>query len=273
MKLSEIKQILAARNIQLTKSLGQNFLHDSNQLRRIVALAELMEEDRVLEIGPGLGPLTQLSLETAKEVVAIEKDRRLVEFLKQRFASAKNLSLLHDDALDYLRQNPRDWAEWKLIANLPYSVASTILVELAQAERGPKLMATTLQIEVAHRLLAQAGDKDYGVLTLLVQLHYQPDGWFKIPASCFFPEPDVDSACVKLLRRTPPLLSSARAPVFRKIVKRSFWQRRKMMLKLLKEDWPAQALEEAFAQAGLSSQVRAEAVSIEKFVELSQRLA
>jgi len=273
MKLSEMKQILAHDNVQLSKSLGQNFLHDANQLRRIVAAAELSESDHVLEVGPGLGPLTELLLSEAGEVLAIEKDRRLVEILEKRFGSAKNLNLVHDDALEYLRRQTRDWSEWKLVANLPYSVASRLLVELAQSERGPKLMVVTLQMEVAERLLAQADDEDYGLLTLLVQLRYQPNDWFKIPASCFFPEPEIDSTCLKLIRRTEPLLSLAQAAVFFKVVKRSFSQRRKMMLKLLKQDWPVQALEEAFAQAGLSDQVRAEAVSLDQFVKLSQSLA
>jgi 16S rRNA (adenine1518-N6/adenine1519-N6)-dimethyltransferase len=272
MKLSEMKEILVAGKIQLAKSLGQNFLHDANQLRRMLALAEVAETDQVLEIGPGLGPLTELLLASAREVLAIEKDRRLVDFLKQRFASAKNLSLVQDDALRYLRQHSVDWWDWKLVANLPYSVASPILVELAQATRSPRLLVATLQLEVGQRLLAQADDEEYGVLTLLIQLRYQPDGWFRIPASCFFPEPGVDSACVKLIRREKPLLSSAQTPVFYRIVKRSFSQRRKMMLKLLKQDWPAEALDEAFGQAGIPAQIRAEAVRLDQFVKISQVL-
>jgi len=273
MKLSEIKQILADANVQLSKSLGQNFLHDANQLCRIVAAAELSESDRVLEIGPGLGPLTEHLLPVPREVMAIETDRRLIEFLEKRFASVKNLNLIHDDALEYVRQHPRDWSEWKVVANLPYSVASRLLVELAQLERGPKLMVVTLQMEVAQRLLAEADDEDYGLLTLLVHLRYQPEGWFKIPPSCFFPEPKVDSACLKLVQRTEPLLSMAQAAIFYKVVKRSFSQRRKMMFKLLKQNWPVQTLEAAFAQAGLSTQIRAEAVSLDQFVKLSQVLS
>src|SRR5437764_2632243 len=110
MKLSQMKQVLSERNIQLAKSLGQNFLHDANQLRRIVDSAELTKNDPVLEIGPGLGPLTELLLGEAKEVLAIEKDRRMVELLKQRFGPTQNLSLVHDDALDYLRRQKRDWS-------------------------------------------------------------------------------------------------------------------------------------------------------------------
>ena len=272
MTLSEMKQALATGGIQLTRSLGQNFLHDGNQLRRIVAAAELSPSDKVLEIGPGLGPLTELLLAQAGEVLAIELDRRLVEFLQTRLAATPHLRLVHDDALALLRREPRDWRDWKLVANLPYSVASPLLVELAQAPARPQRMVATLQLEVARRLMARADDDDYGLLTLLVQLHYEPRDFFKIPPGCFFPEPDVDSACVVLLRRDQPLLSDAGAGAFTRLVKRAFSQRRKMMLKLLKQDWPADTLAEAFAQTGLLPQVRAEAVSLEQFVALTRRL-
>ena len=268
-----MKQVLAERNIRLTKSLGQNFLHDGNQLHRIVAAAELQPADRVLEVGPGLGPLTQLLLEQVGEVLAIEKDAQLVDVLKERFNAQPKLRLLQADALEYLGQSSEDWSEWKLVANLPYSVASPILVELAQAERGPLRMVATLQIEVAKRLMAGPGTADYGVLTLLVQLDYEPQGWFKIPAGCFFPEPDVDSACVSLLRRPQPLLTPAQAASFVRIVKRSFSQRRKMMLKLLKQDWPEPVLGEAFQQLQLSPRVRAEQVALDQFVRLTQSLS
>jgi len=273
MTLNEMKLILAEGGIQLTRSLGQSFLHDANQLRRIVAAAELSKNDRVLEIGPGLGPLTELLVTSAGEVLAIEKDRRLADWLRQRQASNANLTLLEADALKFLRREPRDWSGWKLVANLPYSVASTILVELAQAHEGPQRMVATLQLEVARRLVARAGAEDYGVLTLLVQLDYEPQGWFKIPASCFFPEPEVDSACVSLRRRAEPLLAPELRLAFAGIVKRGFSQRRKMMLKLLKADWTPKALEQAFAGAALQPHIRAETVSLEQFVRLTRCLA
>ena len=353
MKLSDMRRLLEAGDLRLTKSLGQNFLHDGNQLRRIIAAAELTQMDKVLEVGPGLGPLTERLLGKAGEVLAIEKDRRLVEFLRQRFAgalpassqdsevsacdrsnrllaptdvarmSAPNpltpslspsdgervsdssaaasgaeaegrmrggsgpaglkpsasparnpvLRLIHADALEFLRDGPRDWRDWKLVANLPYSVASPILAELAQAVHPPARMVVTVQLEVAQRLTAGAGSRDYGVLTLLIQLRYEPRGGFKIPASCFFPAPKVDSMCLTLLRRADPLLNLAEAATFTRIVKRSFSQRRKMMLKLLKEDWPAEALQSAYAEAGLSDSTRAESVTLDQFVTLTRCLA
>src|SRR5437899_732264 len=201
MTLSEMKQLLAESGVQLTKSLGQNFLHDANQLRRIVEAADLRRSDKVLEIGPGLGPLTELLLHEASEVLAIEKDARLIAVLQHQFNAAPilplprrggegwgegavpvrraNLQLIHDDALDYLRRERRDWSDWKLVANLPYSVASPILVDLAQANRGPERMVATLQIEVAKRLMAKPSDEDYGVLSLLIQLEDEPERWLQ----------------------------------------------------------------------------------------------
>lgn len=289
MTLSEMRDLLARREIQLTRSLGQNFMHDGNQLRRIVDAAELTKADKVLEIGPGLGPLTELLLKRTGLVLAIEKDARLVEVLRERFnvGQASRLSssleeletgatpvlrLLHDDALEFLKREPRDWSDWKLVANLPYSVASPILVELAQMRGRPERMVVTLQLEVARRLMAGADEEDYGLLTLLVQLDYEPRGWFKIPASCFFPAPDVDSACVVLVRRANPLLADEHRAAFVKIVKRAFSQRRKMMMKLLKEDWPAEKLAQVFSELQISPQERAEKVGLELFVELARRL-
>jgi 16S rRNA (adenine1518-N6/adenine1519-N6)-dimethyltransferase len=273
MTLSEIKHVLATRGIQLTRSLGQSFLHDANQLRRIAEAAELSAQDRVLEIGPGLGPLTELLLAQAGEVLAIEKDQRLVSCLRERFASADNLTLIHDDALEYLRREVRDWNDWKLVANLPYSVASPILVELAQGSSGLKRLTATLQSEVARRLVAEPDSRDYGVLTLLVQLGYESLNSFKIQATCFFPPPDVDSTCITLRRRSQPLLDLTLRPTFVKIVKRSFSQRRKMMLKLLKADWNTTALQQAFTEIGIQAQARAEHVSLEQFVRLTQSLS
>lgn len=265
-----MKQVL--RGIQLTKSLGQNFLHDGNQLRRIVEAANLTKEDKVLEIGPGLGPLTDLLVGRAGEVLAIEKDERLFAIVTER-VKAPGLKLVHDDALDYLQREDRDWGGWKLVANLPYSVASPILVELAQARRAPELVVATLQLEVGRRLMASPGEKDYGILTLLIQVEYEPKEFFKIPASCFFPAPDVDSACVCLARRVPELLAAEEKPFFGRVIKQAFSQRRKMLLKLLKEEWPAKKLERVFEELEIAAQARAETVSLEQFVRLTKALA
>jgi 16S rRNA (adenine1518-N6/adenine1519-N6)-dimethyltransferase len=273
MKLSEMRELLNARGIQLTKSLGQNFLHDQNQLHRIVSAAELKPADNVLEIGPGLGPLTELLLARAGRVLAIEKDARLVAVLRERFADAKNLELQHADALDIVKARARDWRHWKLVANLPYSVASPILVELAQNSERPERLVATLQLEVARRLMAQVGDEDYGLLTLLIQLRYEAKEHFKIPRGCFFPEPDVDSACVVLVRRATPLLPEQFHATFDRVVKLALSQRRKMMAKLLKQQWPAEKISTAVASLKLRADVRGEKLPLEQFVTLTKILA
>ncbi|HYE32843.1 MAG TPA: 16S rRNA (adenine(1518)-N(6)/adenine(1519)-N(6))-dimethyltransferase RsmA [Methylomirabilota bacterium] len=274
MKLSEMRRILHESNIQLTKSLGQNFLHDVGMLQKIAKAGELTASDKVLEIGPGLGPLTAELLERAGHVFAIEKDQRLIASLRRRFGDNPKFELLNADALEYLRENPeRDWSEWKLVANLPYSVASPILVDLAQAPRRPERLVATLQLEVVERLMAEADDDQYGLLTLLVGLHYKARGFFKIPASCFHPEPDIESACITLIRRPEPLLPPDLNRLFVKVVKRSFSQRRKMMFKLLKGDFPIEKLEQAFTAASIPRDIRAEKLTLEQFVALTKALS
>lgn len=286
MKLSEMRALLADRGIQLTRSLGQNFLHDGNQLRRIVALAGLRPGDRVLEIGPGLGPLTGHLLAAGARVLAIEKDARLVAVLAERFGvkageqpsapdapAPDRLELVHADALRVVSDPGRDWSGWKLVANLPYSVASPILVELATAAAAPDALVATLQLEVVRRLMAGPGSHDYGVLSLLVQLRYQPRESFRIPADCFFPAPEVESGCVALVRRADEPLDAAGRRLFARVVKRAFSERRKMALKLLKFDWPAAVLEPAWADLGLDPRVRAEHLTREQFIELTRRVS
>lgn len=273
MNLTDIKRILVESDLRLTKSLGQNFLHDGNQLRRIVESGELTEHDSVLEIGPGLGPLTELLIPQCRRLLAIEKDERLVQVLQKQFAGVDSLELVHEDALSYLRRDKdRDWSEWKLVANLPYSVGSPILVELALSRLRPAMMVATLQLEVVQRIKAKPGGKEYGVLSLLVQLGYEPVSFFKVPAGCFYPRPDVASACIGLKRRSEALLCGNDVGRYVKLVKVGFGQRRKVMLKLLRNLWPETLLKSAYEEAGVHFQTRAEAVSVEQFVCLAKYL-
>ncbi|MCX8156795.1 MAG: 16S rRNA (adenine(1518)-N(6)/adenine(1519)-N(6))-dimethyltransferase RsmA [Verrucomicrobiae bacterium] len=272
MNLSEMRQILDREGIRLTRSLGQNFLHDANQLQRIVGAARLQPGDQVLEIGPGLGALTEWLVREPVRVLAVEVDRRLHELLRQRLAAADNLTLVLADALEYLRTTPQDWRAWKVVSNLPYSVASPILVELALHPLGPQQMTVTLQWEVVQRLMARPGSADYGVLTLLIQLDYLVQDWFKIPAGCFFPVPEVDSGCLTLCRRPAPLLAASLRPAFVQLVKQGFSQRRKMLRKLLKALRPEAEVDHALAGLGLPPTVRGEALSLEQWVALTRQL-
>jgi len=273
MNLSEIRNLLREEDIMLTKSLGQTFMHDQNQLRKIVALAKLAPDDSVIEIGPGLGPLTGMLLEIVGHVTAIETDRRLIKLLEERLGQRENLTLQHADAMKIVRKTEFDWSGHKLVANLPYSIASPLLIDLAASAGRPRGMIVTLQLEVVQRLLAQSATKEYGVLTLLIGLYYATGESFVIPRGSFYPEPNVDSGCIELLRRETPLLLPELCPVFKKIVKRVFAERRKKMMKLLKRDWPEAAVVEAFDALGLDEKIRAERVTLEQFTELTQRLS
>jgi len=270
---AEIKQVLTEEKILLTKALGQNFLHDANQLRRIIAAAELSPTDQVLEIGPGLGALTHLLVTQVPNLLAIEKDHRLYVYLRRHLPDGPGFTLLHADALQYLQQQQLDLGNWKVVSNLPYSVASAILVELAKRDTAPQRLSVTLQFEVAERLIASARQDGYGVLSLLVQARYEPVTLFKIPPACFFPVPDVDSACIVLQRRAQPVIPREQARAFEKIVKRGFSQRRKMLVKLLKADWPLSIIQKAFSELGLSPQIRGEAVTLPQFAALTAALS
>lgn len=273
MNLSEMRRLMASRNLQLTKSLGQNFLHDGNQLRRIAAAAALGDADQVLEVGPGLGPLTEQLLAKAGGVLAIEKDLRLVEILRERFGSDERFQLVHADALQWLRENPRDWTGWKCVSNLPYSVGSPILVDLALAERPPCRMVVTLQAEVIQRIAARPATPEYGVLTLLVALRHSVKETFRVPRECFFPAPDVESGCAVLELRPGVELAPGVAAAYACAVKAGFGQRRKMMFKLLAALWPREEVASAFAAAGIPQTERAERVSREQFIELACSLS
>lgn len=273
MTLGEMRSLLAENGLRLTRSLGQNFLHDPNQLRRIVALAQLQPGDQVLEIGPGLGPLTEHLLLSGARVLAIEKDARLIPLLRQRLGTHPHLQILHDDALDWIARTEPDASAWVVVANLPYSVGSPILVELTQLPYPPKSITVTLQAEVVDRLRSQPGSSAFGILTLLVARNYLPGQSFRIPAPCFFPAPDVTSACLRLDRRPEPLVPAELAVPYVRLVKRAFSQRRKQLHKILRGEWPEDRLAEAWSRLGLRPDVRPEALSPATFADLTRHLA
>lgn len=270
MKLSEMRSLLASAGIRLTRRLGQHFMHDARQLDRMVAVAGLAPGMSVLEIGPGLGPLTERLLARGCRVLALEKDARLAALLRQRLPAHPALELVVVDALEYVQGESHDWRDWVVVSNLPYSVASPLLVELAAMRGPPARLVVTVQAEVADRLAARAGEAAYGLLTLLVQQTYRVRERFGIPAPCFFPVPRVESACV-VMERWDGVPADVQ-PVFRRLVRRAFSQRRKQMYKLLRADWSEAKLAEAFDRVGLRRFVRGEAVTLEQYVALARCL-
>jgi 16S rRNA (adenine1518-N6/adenine1519-N6)-dimethyltransferase len=266
MKLSEIDATLREIRVSPVKTLGQNFLHDGNLARWIVERAELTPEDYVVEIGPGLGALTQFVLEAGARVLAIEKDQRLADFLRRRFTNDR-FEILHADALDYDVRRLFAKPHVKLLGNLPYYISSQLLLKFTKYPSPISLWLLMLQKELARRLSASPGTSDYGALTLIVQLHYRVDYLRTVPASVFLPQPDVDSAFVRISARAPGELPHHDPETFLRLVRRGFSQRRKQLRNLLREEVPN--WDEASSAVGFEPRARAEELALEQWIALS----
>jgi 16S rRNA (adenine1518-N6/adenine1519-N6)-dimethyltransferase len=268
MKLSEIDATLREIRVSPVKTLGQNFLHDRNLASWIVEKAELSADDYVVEIGPGLGALTEFILASGARVLAIEKDQRLAEFLRKRFAR-KRLEIIHGDALDFDLRPLFAERRVKLLGNLPYYVASQLLVKFTKYPSPISLWLLMLQKEMARRISAAPRTSDYGALSLTIQLHYRVEFLRTVPASVFLPQPDVDSAFVQITPRAPDELPPCDAETFLRLVRRGFSQRRKQLRNLLKEEVPDWT--EAAGTIEFNPRARAEELSLEQWIALSNR--
>lgn len=270
MKLSEIDATLREIRVSPVKSLGQNFLHDANLARWIVEKAALTSDDLVVEVGPGLGALTEHALDSGARVLAIEKDLRLAEFLRRRFAG-RRVEIVHADALDFdlraLFSEPRV----KMLGNLPYYVASQLLLKFVKYPSPISLWLFMLQKEMARRISSSSGTSDYGALTLAIQLHYRVEYLRTVPSSVFVPKPDVDSAFVQITPRAHGELPPHDAEAVLKLVRQGFSQRRKQLRNLLRNEVPD--WEKAAETVGFDSRARAEELSLEQWIALSEQSA
>jgi len=213
------------------KSLGQNFLFDPAILGRIIEAASIGPDDTIVEIGPGPGRLTTLLSKVAKKVVAIELDSDLYIKLQDELAGRENVELVLGDALKYRYD---DLGSFKVVANIPYYITTPIIFSLLAARDNLVSMTLTIQKEVAQRIVANPGTKDYGVLSLAVQYHADPEIKFIIPAGAFRPVPKVDSAVIHIhIRKTPKVIVADEALLF-KIIRAGFSQRRKTLSNALK---------------------------------------
>jgi 16S rRNA (adenine1518-N6/adenine1519-N6)-dimethyltransferase len=265
-KLSEIRSTLREIRVSPVKTLGQNFLHDQNVARWIVDQAEIDSADYVVEIGPGLGALTEFVLAKGARVLAIEKDARLADFLRTRFTTER-FELLHADALDFDPRTLFAQPRVKLLGNLPYNVASQLLLSFLAYPTPFSLVILMFQKEMAERIAAGPGTKNYGALSVQIQFRYHVRHLKKVPASVFFPEPEVDSAVVLLKPRAEVELPFCDADLIGELVRHGFSQRRKQLGKLLRDyvdDWP-----KAAEVLRLERQVRAEELSLEKWIALT----
>ncbi|PYK03250.1 MAG: ribosomal RNA small subunit methyltransferase A [Verrucomicrobia bacterium] len=270
MKMSEIAATLRAVGVSPVKSLGQNFLHDRNLAKWIVDQANIGSKDFVIEIGPGLGALTELALANGAGVLAIEKDKRLAEYLRDRFRSSA-LEIVHGDAMEFDARMLYTKPTVKFLGNLPYYISSQLLMKFLEYPSPISLWLFMLQKELAKRLVAAPTTSDYGVLTLLVQLQHRVEYLRKVPSSVFLPKPEVDSALVRISERDPRELPTCDHKAFQKLVRRGFSQRRKQLGKLIREELPD--WEDAAVELGLNTRARAEELSLEQWIALTNRIA
>jgi len=250
------------------KHLGQNFLLDPSILRRILDAARLAPEDTVVEVGPGPGRMTALLADRVKKVIAIELDKVLHERLERELAGRENIELVHADALKY-RYDKLE--VFKVVANIPYYITTPILFTLLEQRGRLTSITITLQKEVAARIVARPGGKEYGVLSLMVQYYGRPELKFTVPKGAFRPVPKVDSALIHIELYDRPAVRVKDERLFFRVIKTAFSQRRKMLANSLKSI--SDDIREKLLAAGINPMRRPETLSMEEFAKLADVLA
>ena len=268
MNRTTIEQTLASLQTRPTKSLGQNFLHDEAAAAWIVTQLDLRPEDHLVEVGPGLGALTEFAVDQCRSTTLIEKDGRLAEFLKERFADKPKVEVLHMDALDYDLRQLFPHGPTKVLGNLPYYVSSQVLFAFTADPSPVGRLVFTLQKEMAERLSAEPSTKAYGAITLIVGRRWRVRYVRTLPGSVFMPAPNVESGVIVLTPRDQSELPDCDGRLFNRLVKEGFSQRRKMLRKMLAShnlDWPALC-----AAIETEETVRGEALSLRQWVNLTR---
>jgi 16S rRNA (adenine1518-N6/adenine1519-N6)-dimethyltransferase len=278
-RMTSVRRLLAEYSISPARRLGQHFLIDRGIMVAIIRTAAVDSQDVALEVGPGLGEMTMLLASKARRVIAIEIDESIVALLKDRLDDYDNIVLHRGDALkfDFLGES-RKWGEkLKVVSNLPYNISTQLLfcfVEMRDAFSGMTLM---LQKEVAERIVAAPGGKQYGVLSVLLQLYCDASIRFLVPPSSFYPRPKVESAVVRFDFLEKPRVGIKDEALFRKVVKASFGHRRKTLKNALKNfgffNSKAWDVEAHFRRAGIDPTRRGETLTLEEFAALSEAIS
>ncbi len=271
-----IKQELRDYGLFPKKRLGQHFLVDRNILHKVIQTAGVGKEDVIVEVGPGLGEMTIALARSVKRVIAVEIDARLVEVLKNKLADVPNVNVVKSDILkvdfeDFLR---KEGQPVKVVANLPYQISTPLLFRFIEAKEVFSTFTLMLQREVAERMVAPAGGKDYGPLSVFVQLFLDVSIRFFIKPSAFSPSPKVESAVVHMVWKEKPMIEKKDEEWFRRVVKACFGYRRKTLLNALKHSKvsPPESLESRMDKAGIDPQRRPETLAIEEFIRLAEAL-
>ncbi|HOQ06323.1 MAG TPA: 16S rRNA (adenine(1518)-N(6)/adenine(1519)-N(6))-dimethyltransferase RsmA [Clostridiales bacterium] len=282
---ADVRRILRKLNIRPSKSLGQNFLTDGWVLQRITEAAELTPNDTVLEIGPGIGNLTSYLAEDAGCVVAVEIDKRLAQVLHDLLIGYRNVHIINADILrldlkkelaPFMTSPDGTPRSLKVVANLPYYITTPVIMKLLENGLDAECMVIMVQKEVAARMMAKPGGKDYGALSVSVGYYSRPTVIMDVPPDCFIPQPGVDSTVVRLdLYKTPPVELKDR-DLFFKVVKAAFGQRRKTLLNALNNAGYIGADKEQIRmlleRVGIDEMQRGETLSIQQFAQLANEL-
>ena len=273
-----LKDVLGRHGFSFSKSLGQNFLIDGNIVRKIVDEANIAKEDYVIEIGPGMGTLTEELALRAKKVIAIEIDPSLLPVLDETILTKyNNVEIIHNDVLKVdlkaLIQEKCEGKSVKVVANLPYYVTTPIIGKLIEDELNLDCIIVMVQKEVAERMESGPGGKEYGSLSVFVNFYTNPKIVVKVPKTVFIPQPKIDSAVIKLsIKKDLPDVDKDK---FFKVVKASFSKRRKTILNCLSTygfAFDKETVKESLENIGISPEIRAENLSVEDFIKISKTL-
>lgn len=273
-------EIIGKYQFHFQKKFGQNFLIDSNILDKIIESAQLTKDDCVLEIGPGIGTMTQYLAEQAGEVVAVEIDKNLIPILEDTLSDYSNVTILNEDILKVdigkIVEERNGGKPIKVVANLPYYITTPIIMALFESHVPLLSVTIMVQKEMADRMQVGPGTKDYGALSLAVQYYAKPEIITRVPASCFMPRPNVDSTVIRLTRyEKPPVEVEDEAYLFA-VIRASFNQRRKTLVNGLANaanlGVNRQIVEKTLDEMGLSRQIRGETLNLQQFTDLSNRL-
>ena len=273
-------EILNKYKFIFQKKFGQNFLIDEHVLGKIIRSAEITEDDFVVEIGPGIGTLTQYLAASAREVAAIEIDDALIPILEDTLSAYDNVTVIHEDVLKVdvckLAEEKNGGKPIKVVANLPYYITTPIIMGLFENHVPVESITIMVQKEVADRMKTGPGSKDYGALSLAVQYYAKPELVANVPPNCFMPRPRVGSAVIRLTRHAEVPVQAEDEKLMFQMIRASFNQRRKTLVNGLGNapelHIPKEMTTEVLDEMGLSASVRGEALTLEQFAELSNRI-
>lgn len=273
--------VLQKYNFSFQKKFGQNFLIDTHVLDKIIASAEITKDDMVLEIGPGIGTMTQYLACAAGKVVAVEIDKTLIPILEDTLSEYDNVQIINQDVLKVnlakLAEEENGGKPIKVVANLPYYITTPIIMGLFENHLPLKSITVMVQKEVADRMQVGPGTKDYGALSLAVQYYAKPYIVANVPPNCFMPRPKVGSAVIRLERYEEPPVQVADEKLMFRIIRASFNQRRKTLVNGLKNSpeiqFSKEEIEAAIETLGKGASVRGEALTLEEFARLSNILS